>query len=238
MPRRARRGLDLRNTRRTTVPRSVRPVPVALVSRKKRQMVKGPLRTKQTAKFIYEDAISLNPAVGGTAVHHFFSANGLYDPNITGVGHQPRGFDQLMTLYDHYVVIGAKITAWITNTEGSDGNAQMYALRVLDTNSASTNPSDVMESRFAKIKALSSEGAGPNTGTMSLRINPNKFLGRSKPLSDSQLKGTTGANPTEQAFFCISAFPLPDGVDTSASYIRVRIEYNAVLIEPKIPSQS
>ena len=31
-------------------------------------------------------------------------------PNHTGVGHQPLYFDQLMTIYNHYIVIGAKIT--------------------------------------------------------------------------------------------------------------------------------
>ena len=36
------------------------------------------------------------------------------DPNHTGVGHQPLYFDQLMTIYNHYIVIGAKITVKFT----------------------------------------------------------------------------------------------------------------------------
>ena len=36
--------------------------------------------------------------------------NGLFDPDITGFGHQPMGFDQLCpTLYQSYVVTGCKM---------------------------------------------------------------------------------------------------------------------------------
>jgi len=36
-----------------------------------------------------------------------FSANNLRDPNVSGVGHQPRGFDEYMNLYASYTVHGA-----------------------------------------------------------------------------------------------------------------------------------
>ena len=69
---------------------------------------RSPVPLKMAATLLYSDQITLNPAAG-TVSKHVFSANGLFDPNITGVGHQPRGFDQYMALYNHYTVIGARI---------------------------------------------------------------------------------------------------------------------------------
>ena len=36
--------------------------------------------------------------------------NSLFDPNRTGTGHQPYGFDQLSTFYNRYYVTGSKMT--------------------------------------------------------------------------------------------------------------------------------
>ena len=35
-------------------------------------------------------------------------ANGLYDPQVSTGGHQPRGFDEFMTTYDMYTVHGSR----------------------------------------------------------------------------------------------------------------------------------
>lgn len=197
---------------------------------------KGPLSVKLPSKFIYEDSFSLNVGAAGTAANYVFSANGLYDPNITGTGHQPRGFDQLMTLYDHYVVIASKITIWASLADVN--NAGIISVRLLDGATTASNPNDILENRFVKTKILSPEGSGPNSSVITMKCNPNSFLGRSKPLSDPDLKGDVSNNPAEQAFFHVSAMPLGDGVDLSDIVCRARIEYTAVLIEPKQPSQS
>jgi hypothetical protein len=39
---------------------------------------------------------------------YLFNLNSLFDPNRTGVGHQPLGFDQLATLYEKYRVYNVR----------------------------------------------------------------------------------------------------------------------------------
>ncbi len=56
----------------------------------------------------YADYFSINPTTGAPATY-VFSCNGLYDPNITGTGHQPHGFDQLMQNYKNYQVLSSSI---------------------------------------------------------------------------------------------------------------------------------
>jgi len=41
--------------------------------------------------------------------YYQFAANGLNDPNLTGGGHQPMGFDQLSALYKDYRVHAVKV---------------------------------------------------------------------------------------------------------------------------------
>jgi len=45
-----------------------------------------------------------------TPVAHNFVSNGMYDPDLTGGGHQPRGFDQLAYLFANYKVNAVKVT--------------------------------------------------------------------------------------------------------------------------------
>lgn len=40
-----------------------------------------------------------------TLGYHLLRANGLYDPDTTGVGHQPLYRDQMAALYTNYMVI-------------------------------------------------------------------------------------------------------------------------------------
>ena len=57
----------------------------------------------------YEAGINVT-ATTGLAGNHFFSANGCFDPNVTGTGHQPMGFDQMMLFYEQYTVVRSKIS--------------------------------------------------------------------------------------------------------------------------------
>lgn len=201
----------------------------------KRYKELGPLKTQQLVKFTYADSFTLNPAAA-LADQYIYSCNGIYDPDITGIGHQPRGFDQVMSLYDHYVVIGAKLTLYAWNPDTTYGN--MTTVHIQDDATTTTDPEDIMERRNAKMKILSSRNGGIDNAIITYQVNPNTFLGRSKPLADPDLKGSTAANPTEQAYFVISTFGVSNTADTGGISGRVKIEYTAVLIEPQQPTKS
>lgn len=185
--------------------------------------------------FVYAETFNLNPGVGGTPSNYVFSANGLYDPNITGIGHQPRGFDQIMSLYDHATVIAFKAEIFCHNQDS--GNAVMLVGYLNDDNTPVTSQYDVMEKPTAKIQIISPEQSGPNVGKMVYTCNPNQFLGRPHPLSVDNLRNSKTSNPAEQVFFILSAFPLGTG-DHGDVNMYVRLEYTAILFEPDYPGQS
>lgn len=191
--------------------------------------------TKKLVRFRYAENVFLDPgAADNTLWTYVFSANGMYDPNITGTGHQPRGFDQWNIFYDHYVVIKSKITVQFTMNDqiGTNSNA-MVGIMLTDDGSVPTNGTDVAESNHTRWRWIGNTEGRKASTQLSMHVKPHKFLGRSKPLSDSQLKASFSANPTEQCYFNLFAAGYDGAENTDPIECFVVIEYTAVLIEPK-----
>lgn len=66
------------------------------------------LKNKTTAHLRYVDTITIDPGAA-SILAHTYSANGLYDPDISGTGHQPLMYDEYTNLYGQYRVISSKI---------------------------------------------------------------------------------------------------------------------------------
>jgi len=188
------------------------------------------LATKQSFTTRYVAQRPLLGGVPGAAGVHVFSCNGLFDPDITGIGHQPRGFDQVMSLYDHYLVKKATCEVWVKNTSTAPS---MIAIQVKDTNTTSVNVIDVAEDEYSTMMAA--DGAnGSASGYVRFSVDVQKYLG-GKDLSEQ--KGSAGANPNEGVFFHVIGFPV-DPTNTVNMDALVKITYQADLLEPKQPVSS
>lgn len=222
----ARRRLSLRRKRRRFTPFRARSYGVPR---------RAPVPTTMATKMRYAERLDLQ-SVGGVPKVHIFSANGLYDPDITATGHQPRGFDNLVgVLWDHYTVIGAKITMRIANVSGSESILAGISLR--DNSSAGTNPLGYLESDYTNHKILGSLSGDNSSTTIALKSNVPRFLGVSSPLSSENLRGDDSNNPTEQAYFHVWVVPTA-GTATVDAEVQISIEWMLVLTEPKNPAQS
>ena len=163
----------------------------------------------------------LNPTIGGIPASHSFSCNGLYDPDITGVGHQPLGFDQLMPFFAKYTVIGAKIRVLFSNSDVD--RSQIVGIIVTDENPTIGDLEQAIENGNAVYTQIGRAGTGDDLRQLHYQVNPNKFLGISAPLSDDRVKGTSASNPSEQCYFTVFAGPNSTS-DATAVRIFVEIE--------------
>ena len=77
------------------------------------------LALKHRGKLLYSDNRVITPTAAA-ATAYVYSANGLYDPDITGAGHQPMSFDQLIGMYEHYTVQSGKITVNFVNENANE----------------------------------------------------------------------------------------------------------------------
>lgn len=203
--------------------------------RNRLSFAKAPVPNKMFTKMIYvENDRTFDPPLGAPGVF-VFSANGLYDPNITQVGHQPRGFDQLMQLYDHYVVLGSTITVQFYNTHANN-NICFVALK--DSATPQTSLNDYLEGRNVAYKCGTGTLETHSITTITKNFSAKKFLGRSSVLSDPELKGSASANPIEQAYYHIGLGTHSPTADEGTVRFVARISYLVCLIEPKQPAQS
>lgn len=188
----------------------------------------GPLRNNQKFTFKYASRFSIDPGVTGVPGVQVFSANGLYDPDITNIGHQPMGFDQIQAFYDHHVVIASKIKVWFS-ARNSNIYDQVISIHVADSLTAETDMTTILERPVCVNKMV---GNGDNEpACLTLGVNPLKYLGKNGT-DDNELEGSASANPSEGCFFHVSSAPL-QGVNASALDCYAVIEYVAVMIEPK-----
>lgn len=214
-------------------------------------MLFGP-KTK-SLKMLYGDVNYSLSGTGALPVLRDFSANGLFDPDITGTGHQPRGYDQLMTLYKKYVVTGVKVEAWFAAPNAGESVVQpLPFIMYRETNASITNFTDIMERPnlvFADGCFAGTESAGgtvTSTGKgkyLSVYFDVVKLKGMGKSreefLHEDSLQGTVSANPSDMGYISIGWIRNGGAsIDTCTVPVTVRLTYYSTLLEPITPAQS
>lgn len=199
---------------------------------RKLAITKSPMPKVFTTKLRYSESFNLNPASGHIPGVHIFSCNGIYDPNITGAGHQPRGFDQIMPMFDHFRVLGAKIRVSFANTDSAA--ILMCGIATRDAATAETILYDYTEQGTVRTRLCGTNDASPVSITAS--VAPYKFLGI--PYKNDEMKGSVTANPLEQAYFHVFAASPGSTQDPGIVYVHADIDYLVQFIEPKDLSSS
>uniref|UniRef100_UPI004047BAAF hypothetical protein n=1 Tax=Flavobacterium sp. TaxID=239 RepID=UPI004047BAAF len=95
-----------------------------------------------TTKLRYCTFLDLT-AAGGTVAGNTFAANGIFDPDITGVGHQPLYRDNFAAIYDQYAVLGSKIKVTFLSSAAALGH--YVGITGDDDATASNNLETLME---------------------------------------------------------------------------------------------
>lgn len=182
----------------------------------------------------YQDFTSFSGGAGVTN-KQLVCCNGLYDPNITGTGHQPMYFDQVSALYNHYTVTSSRIRATLTFGSTTLGATNVFGIYIEDD--ASVTPSSIQDFT-EQSSAVSKIG---NTVyneplTVYLSWDAKKAFGGST-LSDPNLQGTVSSNPAEMQNYCIFVGDVAGALQTSV-YITYFVEYTAVWQELKAIASS
>lgn len=175
------------------------------VSRRPKQLVVNralhPIPQRYITKQKYSDVFALGAGSGSTFLYRL---NSVFDPNRTGVGHQPQGFDQLATLYNRYRVIAC---SWVINVQSADP----VRVGTLPTNDVPTlvSMSDFCERPRAKWII---QHPGGNTQYLKGKCYLPSLVGRNKSeyMADDRYQAQVTANPAEEAVLQVAGFNLAD----------------------------
>lgn len=220
----------------------------ALTKRSKKQLMRAradavfwgnsvakPMPFKFKFQTRYAQNFSLNPGASGTAAVNVFRANDLYDPDLTGVGHQPVGFDQIMTMYNHFTVIASKIRVSFFNEDSA--RAPFVGIALQGGSAVEADLLRYIENGACRYERVGEQGTGGSHTTVTMQCNVSQWLGRPSLLSEDDCRGSTAGSPTEQVYYHVWAAP-NSSADHGNINCLVQIDYVAILTEPKDLSAS
>lgn len=178
-------------------------------------------------------------ATSGVPTQYFFTANGVYDPNVTGTGHQPIGFDQMMLFYEQCTVVRSKITVDILNS--NSGPISRTCLFLTPDAAVLTDPNRILENGQAVTKITYNNVTWGSVASLSMDCDIAAYFGRPRTvrnlLQDDNLFCTAAANPVEQVYYAVGGWD-PFGSNTLGFFFNVTIEYDTVFWEPRKLTES
>lgn len=198
---------------------------------RRRAIPRGLFANVTVQRFRYVDFITLNPPISGTS-RHTIRGTSLYDPDFTGIGHQPRGFDQYMAFYEHFEVLGAKLTATFVPLLPTivQNQAIVGIMQGPLGTPALTTLTDVLESKQSRTNVTRTMGTRPLVLTS--KFSSKKVFGGG--MGDDARKGTDSANPAENWYFHVWGGSTDEGSnDPTAIRVKLQIDFIAKLTERK-----
>lgn len=185
-----------------------------------------------TVTYYTNSAVTSGASSAGAYV---FSANGLYDPDITGSGGQPMGFDQMMIYFNHYTVHSCRIRVVF----GSNSSAlrATVALMTSGSSTAVTVIENAVENGDIAFQVLEFAGTFGGTATFTRNLDIGRFQAVVDVLDDPNMRGDATANPVEQAYYHLMVWCADSSTVVSAGF-QVVLEYDVTFHEPRKASLS
>lgn len=167
----------------------------------------------------------------GALGDNIYRGNSLFDPDLTGTGGQPNGFDQWAAFYASYTVLGSKCEV-TTIVNGGTGGPNTNRFGITPTNFSSafgvSSQEQVEEQPYTVSKEAIMGAVGIGQAKAQQYMSTAKIMGVVRPyvqISDSA-SALVSANPTNQWYWHVWNYT-PSG-DTQSLFQIVKLTYYAV----------
>jgi len=178
----------------------------------------------------YNDTVQITGA--GVSIHTYQSS--LYDPDLTGSGHQPMYRDQFAEFYGKYQVLGITAHLSFSNTQGSIG-LNVYAFWS-DAPPSSPSINDIAEQPYSWNRAISSVNGNGHveyrSTMMAEQINGVPYV-----LDDVTQQASSGASPSDLFYLTFTANDLLSA-GTWVAVVEVKLMYHVRFFERLIVGTS
>jgi len=193
-----------------------------------------PVPNRMIVKMRYCDTNQLN-ADGSAASTVTYALNGLFDPDVTGVGHQPMGFDQFAALYQSYKVLGARVTFEACGAPSGSTSDQYVGFQFHENSSYTpSNIVQIIERGRERHKVL---GNQTNRAYLTMNWSAKKWYSKEN-YSGQDTAGTISANPTEICYCSVFTTRADNSENPDVISYVVKIDYIVEWFGPLQMNQS
>lgn len=167
----------------------------------------------------------------GVGAFNQYRLNSLYDPDMSGTGKQPLGFDQYSVLYSRYRVLKAHVEVHCANRV--DSSFANYVLVVWPSaqSSITSDPESWAAQPMAQYRLGSIVAGGGAIQSVKFTVDLARLLGVNaiEYKTDADFSSITNANPLRVAYLHVGMY----GIGTIAGcIITTKITYTAEWSQP------
>lgn len=156
-------------------------------------------------KLRYADILALS-TTSGSASFYNYRPNSVFDPDQSGIGHQPMFFDNYASIYNRYRVLGATINVVFTPSRDFADDAGLpqrssmggpWVVGIVGTNNTANYSNIIttrMEANESVFKTLNTRTGADGVVSCQLAYSPETTLGR--PAGDDTVSANVTASPT------------------------------------------
>jgi len=188
--------------------------------------------------FLYADLdyyqyLNIDPSA--SIANNTLNCNSLYDPDQSGTGHQPNGYDQICAMYSRYVVLSSTLTARFF-PQGSANNTPLAGgCNTYDGSSPYPSGAITMleQSNGTHVHFSKNSSTYITIPKIVHTFSATKWFGL-KDISDNResIGALTNASPTRRAYFLLWSGPIDESTDLDAIYVLVHIRFHAQFYAP------
>lgn len=191
-----------------------------------------PMPPRLNTKLRYVE-ISKTITTGAAAAGYTWALNDLYDPDVSGGGHQPMGYDQMSNFYNNWRVTGCKykITFHSTSADGMKciifprRNAATYGVVTIE---------GIQEQPYAKNFKVIATDTPTQNGVFKGYMPMYKLFGVTKERYrvDDTYDGKVNGSPDQLAVVdCLAQFK--DNTSAQTVYVNIELIYYVTFFNPR-----
>ena len=191
-----------------------------------------PVAQRTIVKMKYSEVVS-GQYSPGISIYRF-NLNSIFDPNRTGIGHQPYGHDTFQTLYNRYRVINCK---YIVSAYSNSGATIQFACLPANEEFIQPTVSEYRENPRCKYTV---QTPGAPLRFLKGNVYIPSLVGRSKSqyMADDRYQSMFGASPAELAILNCAASIYQETASDSQIFFNVTLVYTVECFDVKNLNQS